>query len=47
MGLSPSVIHEEPSVLHNVIWATLLAAVAAAQTPSALDYTQWRGGDMQ
>ena len=27
----------------NLIWATLLATVAAAQTPSTLDYTQWRG----
>ena len=36
---------EEPSVLwfRNLIWATLLATVAAAQTPSTLDYTQWRG----
>ena len=27
----------------NLIWATLLATVAAAQTPSTPDYTQWRG----
>jgi hypothetical protein len=27
----------------NLLWATLLATVAVAQTPSTLDYTQWRG----
>ena len=27
----------------TLLWATLLPAVVAGQTPSTLDYTQWRG----